>query len=126
MTCKIGFDGTGVGGWCITHRRWQCAGEQVRGRVLPDPGSRILTRLELDAALRVLRSLRTPVCASTLLDLPDVDARMYIELARAGYVESWGEPARHGFTKPGAPFRWARVGATEAGLEYLRQIESAE
>ena len=26
-TCVFGFDSTGVGGWCITHRRWQCEGE---------------------------------------------------------------------------------------------------
>jgi hypothetical protein len=26
--CEIGFDATGVGGWCITHRRWQCPGDQ--------------------------------------------------------------------------------------------------
>lgn len=22
--CEFGFDQTGVGGWCVTHRRWLC------------------------------------------------------------------------------------------------------
>lgn len=26
-TCVFGFDATGVGGWCITHKRWLCEGE---------------------------------------------------------------------------------------------------
>ena len=24
--CRYSFDATGVGGWCVTHRRWLCDG----------------------------------------------------------------------------------------------------
>lgn len=27
-SCVFGFDNTGVGGWCTTHRRWLCPGDE--------------------------------------------------------------------------------------------------
>ena len=82
----------------------------------------MLTARELAASLSVLRALRTPVCASTLLTWGPDETRAYIGLARMGYVETREERTP---SKNSAPFRWDRIAATPAGLEYLRQIEAA-
>ena len=68
----------------------------------------------------MLLALRTPVCASTILAWGEPETRAYVSLSRAGYV---GEVEERAPTKPTAPFRWSRIEATPAGLEYLRQIE---
>ncbi len=28
--CEIGFDNTGVGGWCVTHKTWRCQYSQKK------------------------------------------------------------------------------------------------
>ena len=81
----------------------------------------ILTKSEHEASLGVLRALRTPVCASTILAWGAEQTSAYVRLARSGYV---GDVEDRVPVKPTAPFRWARIAATPAGLEYLRQIES--
>jgi hypothetical protein len=83
--------------------------------------SGVLTKSEHEASLRCLRALRVPVCATTVLTWGPDETSAYVRLSRAGYV---GEVEERAPTKPTAPFRWSRIAATPAGLEYLRQIES--
>lgn len=82
--------------------------------------SGILTASEHEASLRVLRALRTPVCATVVLTWPADEVRAYVQLVRSGYVAALARPLPE---KLSAPFRWDRVASTPAGLEYLRQIE---
>ena len=99
-------------------------------RIMPDPipwRGGLLTATELAACVSVLRALRSPVCASTVLTWGSEETRAYVSLSRVGYVFSlksspWYEdgPAP---CKLDAPFRWDKVAATPAGLEWLRQIE---
>lgn len=84
--------------------------------------SGILTASELEASLRVLRSLRIATCASVVLGWPELEQRALAGLSRAGYVAMLARPAP---TKPDAPFRWDRIAATPEGLRYLAQIEAA-
>lgn len=93
-------------------------------RLMWDPPGRaggILTDGELAACLRVLRALSAPRCATVLLTWPEVDQRAYVSLTHVGYV---GDPdARPAPSKATAPFRWARIAATDAGLQWLTQVE---
>lgn len=80
----------------------------------------MLTAAEHAASLRVLRALRTPVCASTVLTWDPEDVRAYVRLVRFGYVATIEHRTPRKLT---APFRWDRVQMTRAGQEYLRQID---
>lgn len=87
--------------------------------------SRILTKREHDASLRVLRALRNAAPATVLLswdnDMQDALGR----LQRAGYVETI--PAYGGRApRSSAPFRPDRIVTTPRGQTYLEQIEQTQ
>jgi len=97
-------------------------------RFLPDPPSRtggILTKRELDAALRVLSTLRQPQPATVVLSWDNDMQDILQGLGRARYVETlpaYGERS----PKPSAPFRHDVMKTTPRGLEYLESIQTAK
>lgn len=97
-------------------------------RVLPDPPSRtggILTKRELDAALRVLSALRRPTPASIVMDWDNDMQDMLGGLQRARYVEV--RPAYEGRAprKSTASFRPDILATTDLGAEYLHAIKKS-
>lgn len=98
-------------------------------RVLADPPSRsghILTKRELDAALRVLAALRRPQPASVVMNWDNDMQDVLGGLQRARYVET--RPAYGGRSprKSSAQFRPDMLATTELGSEYLESIQAAQ
>lgn len=98
-------------------------------RVLADPPSRtggILTKRELDAALRVLSALRRPQPASVVMSWDNDMQDMLGGLQRARYVET--RPAYGGLPprKASAPFRPDVLATTDLGSEYLDAISETQ
>ena len=98
-------------------------------RVLADPPSRtggILTKRELDAALRVLSALRRPQPASAVMVWDNDMQDMLGGLQRARYVET--RPAYGGLPprKASAPFRPDILATTDLGSEYLDSIHKTQ
>lgn len=98
-------------------------------RVLADPPSRsggILTKRELDAALRVLSALRRPQAATVVLSWDNDMQDMLGGLQRARYVET--RPAYGGRSprKSTAPFRPDMLATTDLGSDYLDSIQRAQ
>ena len=98
-------------------------------RLLPDPPSRtggILTRRQLNAALRVLEALRRPQPASVVLSWDNDMQDTLGGLQRARYVET--RPAYGGRAprKLSASFRPDILATTELGSEYLDSIQKAQ
>jgi hypothetical protein len=97
-------------------------------RLLPDPPSRtggILTKRELDAALRVLSSLRQSQPATVVLSWDNDMQDILQGLGRARYVETL--PAYGGRNpKSSAPFKPDIMKTTPLGLEYLESIQAAQ
>lgn len=96
-------------------------------RLLSDPPSRtggILTQRELDAALRVLSTLRRPQFATVVLSWDNDMQDTLRGLERMRYVETL--PAYGGHTpKSTAPFKPDTLKTTPLGLEYLESIQAA-
>jgi hypothetical protein len=97
-------------------------------RLLPDPPSRtggILTKRELDAALRVLSALRQPQPATVMLSWDNDMQDILQGLGRARYVETL--PAYGGHKpKSSAPFKPDVMKTTPLGLEYLESIQTVQ
>jgi hypothetical protein len=98
-------------------------------RVLADPPSRsghILTQRELDAALRVLETLRRPSPASVIMSWDNDMQDMLGGLQRARYVET--RPAYGGRAprKSTASFRPDILATTDLGIEYLDSIQNVQ
>ena len=97
-------------------------------RVLADPPSRsghILTKRELDAALRVLSALRRPQPASVVLSWDNDMQDMLAGLERARYVETRPAYGDQGPRKSTARFRPDILATTELGGEYLDSISKS-
>lgn len=96
-------------------------------RLLPDPPSRsgrMLTKSELDAALRVLAALRRPQPASILMSWDNDMQDALSGLQRARYVET--RPAYEGrMPKATASFRPDMLATTDLGGEYLDSIKKS-
>lgn len=98
-------------------------------RVLADPPSRsghILTKRELDAALRVLAALRRPQPASVVLSWDNDMQDMLGGLERARYVETRPAYGDQGPRKSTARFRPDILATTELGGEYLDSISKSD
>lgn len=97
-------------------------------RLLPDPPSRtggILTKREMDAALRVLSTLRQSQPATVVLSWDNDMQDILQGLGRARYVETL--PAYGGRNpKSSAPFKPDIMKTTPLGLEYLESIQAAQ
>jgi len=94
-------------------------------RLLPDPPSRtggILTRRELDAALRVLAALRKTQPATIIMAWDNAMQDALRGLEAVGYIETYRRPAPQ---KATAPFKPDTLSTTPLGLEYLASIQSA-
>jgi hypothetical protein len=101
----------------------------MAARVLSDPPSRtggILTRRELDAALRVLSALRRPSPATIVLSWDNDMQDILGGLQRMRYVET--RPAYGGRAprKSSAPFKPDVLETTSLGQEYLDSIQSTQ
>jgi hypothetical protein len=97
-------------------------------RLLADPPSRsggILTKRELDAALRVLATLRRPQPASIVMDWDNAMQDMLGGLQRARYVEVHPAYGGRAPTKSTASFRPDMLATTDLGSEYLDSIKKA-
>jgi hypothetical protein len=97
-------------------------------RLLADPPSRsghILTKRELDAALRVLATLRQPQTASVIMSWDNDMQDMLGGLQRARYVETRQAYGGKGPRKSTAPFRPDILATTELGSQYLDSITKA-
>src|SRR6187455_318689 len=96
-------------------------------RLLPDPPSRthgILTKRELEAALRVLTALKRPTPASIVMDWDNDMQDMLRGLERVRYVETipgYERPPQ----KATASFRPNRLVTTDLGNEYLESIKKS-
>jgi len=96
-------------------------------RLLADPPSRgggILTKRELDAALRVLAALKRPTPASIVMDWDSDMQDMLKGLQRVRYVETipgYERPPQ----KATAPYRPNRLVTTDLGNEYLDSIKKS-
>lgn len=98
-------------------------------RVLPDPPSRsghILTKRELDAAIRVLEALRRPTPATSIMAWDNDMQDMLGGLQRARYVETRSAYGDRGPRKSTAPFRPDVLATTDLGREYLDSIRAAQ
>jgi hypothetical protein len=98
-------------------------------RLLPDPPSRsgaILTRRELDAALRVLEALRRPQPASVTLSWDNDMQDALGGLQRARYVETHAAYGGSAPRKVSAPFRTDKLVTSGLGVEYLESIKAAQ
>ena len=97
-------------------------------RLLPDPPSRtggILSQRELDAALRVLSTLRQRQPATVVLSWDSDMQDVLRGLTRMRYVET--RPAYGGHSpKATAPFKPDVLETTLLGLEYLESIQAAQ
>ncbi len=94
-------------------------------RMLADPPSRsghILTKRELDAALRVLATLRKPQPATVIMAWDNDMQDMLGGLQRARYVETRSAYGEHGPRKSTASFRPDILATTELGSAYLDSI----
>jgi hypothetical protein len=104
-------------------------GERSRmTRVLADPPSRsghILTKRELDAALRVLAALRRPQPAFVVLSWDNDMQDMLGGLERARYIETRPAYGDQGPRKSTARFRPDILATTELGGEYLDAISKS-
>lgn len=100
----------------------------LMARLLPDPPSRtggILTKREMDAALRVLSTLRQSQPATVMLSWDNDMQDILQGLGRARYVETL--PAYGGRNpKSTAPFKPDVMKTTPLGLEYLESIQAAQ
>lgn len=98
-------------------------------RLLPDPPSRtggILTRRELDAALRVLSALRRPEPATIVMSWDNDMQDALGGLVRAGYVETIAAYGGRSPRKSSAPFRPDKITTTALGDEYLASIKGSQ
>lgn len=97
-------------------------------RFLADPPSRsggILTKRELDAALRVLAALRRPTPASIVMDWDNDMQDMLGGLQRARYVETRPAYGGRAPSKSTASFRPDMLATTDLGTEYLDSIKKS-
>ena len=97
-------------------------------RFLADPPSKsghILTKRELDAALRVLAALRRPQPASIVMDWDNDMQDLLGGLQRARYVEVRPAYGGRSPTKSSASFRPDMLATTDLGSEYLDSIKKS-
>jgi len=97
-------------------------------RLLPDPPSRtggILTKRELDAALRVLETLRRPQPATVVMSWDNDMQDALGGLQRARYVETRAAYGGRAPSKASASFRPDVLATTDLGSEYLASIKAA-
>lgn len=98
-------------------------------RLLPDPPSRtggILTRREMDAALRVLDTLRRPQDASVVMSWDNDMQDALGSLKRAQYVETRAAYGGRAPRKTSASFRPDVLATTPLGAEYLDSIRQTQ
>lgn len=86
---------------------------------MPDPypyrGVGMLTKLDLEAMLRVLRAAKAGSPALAVAEWPREDQDASIALARFGYTTTT--------MPPGTGFRWSNMALTDAGAAYLAQVD---